>query len=91
MSDIDMESTGIYMAYPTTTELKPTYRKHKSLVNLNHTKVGITTDCFRKRRNEYHRTFNNEVEFVPLLSMPANKLAEVEGEILADQRWQMKG
>lgn len=82
MPDIDMELTGSYMAYPTTTELKPTYRKHKSMVNLNHTKVGITTDCFRKRSNEYHRTFNNEVNFIPLLAMPADELALIEGEIL---------
>lgn len=77
-----MDSTGIYVAFPTTTKLKPTYRNHKSMVNLRHTKVGITTDSFRKRSNEYHRTFNNEVKFIPLVAMPAKNLAEVEGEIL---------
>lgn len=74
------------MAYPTTTKLKPTYRKHKSMVNLNHTNVGITTDSFRNRSNEYHRTFNNEVRFIPLVSMPSDKLAQVEGKILSTLR-----
>lgn len=86
MSLINMESTGIYMAFPTTTKLKPTYRKHKSMVNDQHTKVGITVKSFRERSGEYNRTFDGEVDFVPLLVMDPNELAFIEKEILTALR-----
>ena len=81
-----MESTGIYMAFPTTKKLKPTYRKHKSMVNDQHTKVGITVKSFRERSGEYNRTFDGEVDFVPLLVMDPNELAFIEKEILTALR-----
>ena len=80
------EHTGIYLAYPTTSVLKQTYRNHKSMVNDQHTKVGITVKSFRERGNEYNRTFDREVDFVPLIIMAVDELAIVEQEVLAALR-----
>jgi hypothetical protein len=80
------EYTGIYLAYPTTTTLKQTYRNHKSMVNDQHTKVGITVKSFRERSNEYERTFDGEVEFVPLVVMEPEQLALIEKDILSALR-----
>ena len=80
------EHTGIYLAYPTTHTLKQTYRNHKSMVNNQHTKVGVTVKSFRERSSEYARTFDGEIEFVPLLIMQPDELAAIEKEILAALR-----
>ena len=79
----DSEFTGIYLAFPTTSELKRTYRNHTSMVNDQHTKVGITVKSFRERSSEYNRTFGGEVKFVPLLAMKPDDLAEIEKIILS--------
>ncbi len=79
----DSNHTGIYLAYPTSQQLKRTYRNHTSLVNDQHTKVGITVKSFRERGSEYMRTFGGEVKFVPLVSMSPHKLAAIEKVLLA--------
>ena len=79
---IDNLSTGIYIAYPTTAELKPIYRGLKTKVNHSHTKVGITVKSFQSRGREYHSTFGGEVEFTPIAEVPADKLLGMEKIIL---------
>ena len=82
VSRISRSSTGVYMAYPTTSVLKPIYRKLKTQVNDQHTKVGITTDSFAIREREYRNTFQGEVVFTPLAEVPASRLAEIEKLLL---------
>lgn len=81
------------MAYPTTSVLKPIYRKLKTQVNDQHTKVGITTDSFAIREREYKNTFQGEVVFVPLAEAPATRLAEIENLLLVElkSRYQRVG
>jgi hypothetical protein len=83
---ISRSATGIYIAYPTTQVLKPIYRKLKTQVNSAHTKVGITTGRFSTREQEYMRTFNGEVRFVPIVAVPALQLRAIEHVILSEMR-----
>ncbi len=83
-SDIKPHSTGVYLAYPTTEAFKPTYRRHKTLVNLEHTKVGITVSSFRSRWSEYKRTFQAEVAFHPLFELSASQLSIYEARLLSE-------
>lgn len=83
---IDKRSTGVYIAFPTTAELKPTYRGHKSQVNNRHTKVGITIKSFESREREYRVTFGGEVEFIPLVEVPSEQLKELEKVLLMKVR-----
>lgn len=80
------DAIGVYLAYPTTSVLRPTYRGHKTLVNHEHTKVGITTKAFVTRENEYMRTFSFELAFFPLLVAPLASLYVMEHAILAEMR-----
>lgn len=75
---IKWSATGLYMAYPTTDERKPIFRGYKTMVNRNHTKVGITRDSFAQRQKEYLKTFDGEVEFIPLIEIPKDRLKESE-------------
>lgn len=79
-------STGIYMAYPTTEELKPTYRGHKSFVNCRHTKIGITKQGFEARRSSYHKTFDGEVAFRVIAEVPPERLDSIERKLLTELR-----
>lgn len=79
----DSDFSGVYLAYPTTPMLKRTYRNHTSLVNNQHTKVGITVKSFRERSSEYYRTFDGELEFVALLIMPPEDVVKAEPTILS--------
>jgi len=90
---VNLSSTGVYMAYPTTAVLKPIYRKLKTQVNDQHTKVGITTDSFAIRGREYRNTFQGEVVFAPLVEAPASRLAEIEALLLTElcSRYQRVG
>jgi len=72
------------MAYPTSPVLKPIYRKLKTQVNDQHTKVGKTRDSFEKRAREYRNTFNQEVEFFPLIEVPLGYLDVVETAVLLE-------
>ena len=90
---VSISSTGVYMAYPTASELKPIYRKLKTQVNNQHTKVGITTDSFAIRGREYRNTFQGEVVFTPLVEVPAGRLADIETLLLVElcSRYQRVG
>lgn len=77
-------TTGVYIAYPTIKEFKPTYRGHKTLVNHDHTKVGITRSNFIAREDEYMSTFQFEVAFFPVLELSADHLARFEARLLAE-------
>ena len=61
------EKIGIYIAYPTTSELKPIYKGYKTRVNNNHIKVGKCENGFLDREKDYQGTFHNEVEFHPIV------------------------
>lgn len=81
--EVRAKATGVYLAFPTTEVLKPTYRGHRTLVNLDHTKVGITTSSFHSRWSEYNRTFGGEVALYPLFELDVSTLAEFESLYLA--------
>ena len=65
---IDMNETGVYLAYPTTSVLKPVYRGYKAQVNDMHTKVGITEDSFSSRKNSLI-SCKCPKEFLPLFRL----------------------
>jgi hypothetical protein len=52
------------------------------MVNDQHTKVGKTRDSFEKRAREYRKTFNQEVQFFPLVEVPLGYLDAVESAVL---------
>ncbi len=83
-SDIHPQAVGVYLAYPTSETLKPIYRKLKTHVNSEHTKVGITSLSFASREREYKNTFQREVEFIRLAEVPVDRLAEVEAAVLLE-------
>jgi hypothetical protein len=78
----DLRATGIYMAYPTTSVLKPIYRGYATKVNNEHTKVGMAQDSFHARKRGYLNTFDGEVEFIPIAEVTLDVLAAVEQRIL---------
>ena len=92
-TSIPDDATGYYLAYPTTSTLKPTYRGHKTLVNHEHTKVGVATKSFLSRKKEYLNTFHREVAFVPLVIVPPDALSSLEVRVLAEmyQRYPRSG
>jgi hypothetical protein len=77
---------GIYIAFPTSRVLKSIYRpkNYKTLVNDQHTKVGITKNSFAQRRKGYVDNFDNKVNFIPLAIVPLDKLDEAENLILGE-------
>jgi hypothetical protein len=79
----DWNSTGIYIAYPTSPTLKPIYRGYTTMVNDRHTKVGIARDSFAARRNSYVGTFDGEVVFLPVAVIDAQHVEAIEQVILA--------
>lgn len=74
---------GIYLAYPTTSQLKHIDRNLKTRVNHFHTKVGKTSSSFKVRQAQYEKVFDKEVKFEPLAEVPPELIAEVEQEILS--------
>jgi hypothetical protein len=76
------EKIGIYIAYPTTSELKPIFKGLKTKVNNNHTKVGKCENGFLGREKDYHKTFNNEVEFHPIVILNTNEDVKETEELL---------
>lgn len=65
-----MTSPGIYLAYPTTPELKPIYPCYKTLVNGEHTKLGIARRSFQDRERQYIRTFQGRFYSIPFCRWP---------------------
>ena len=63
-----LDRTGIYIAFLTSPSLKSIYppKNYKAKVNNQHTNVGITKDSFRARKRDYLKSFDNEVEFIPV-------------------------
>ena len=86
MSDI-WGKTGIYIAWPTTDEMKPIYRGSPTMVNDQCTNVGKTANSFQARQGDYLATFGSEVKFEPLAAIEGSKeLAQIEEEILLAMR-----
>jgi hypothetical protein len=73
---------GIYIAYPTTSELKPIYEGYKTRVNNSHTKVGKTVKSFLDREENYQTTFKNEVEFHPVVILKKVEDLDVEKDVI---------
>jgi len=73
---------GIYIAYPTTSELKPIDKGLKTEVNDNHTKVGKCENSFLGREKNYLKTFHNEVEFHPVVILKKIEEVKIEKELI---------
>ena len=82
-SIIDIDDTGIYIAYPMSPVLKSIYppKNYKTQVNDQHTKVG-KAECFKSRKKEYLTSFHNEVTFIPIARVPRKQLELAEEKIL---------
>jgi hypothetical protein len=76
------EKIGIYIAYPTSSEFKPIYYKFKTKVNNNHTKVGKCENGFLGREKNYQKTFDNEVEFHPIVILNTKEDVQIEKELI---------
>ena len=78
------KETGIYIAFPTSRVMKSIYRpkNYKTLVNDQHTKVGITKNSFASRRKSYTDNFDNQVNFIPLAIVHPDQLNKAETSIL---------
>ena len=76
------EKIGIYIAYPTSSELKPIYYKFKTKVNNNHTKVGKCEIGFLGREKNYQKTFDKEVEFHPIVILKKVEDLDVEKDVI---------
>lgn len=87
-----MNSTGIYIAYPTSATLKSIHppKNYKTKVNNSHTKIGIAKDSFKARKTSYFRDFDNEVEFIPVAKIAENQLEQVEKAILEKVKMRYK-
>ncbi len=83
-----LDKTGIYIAFPTSSTIKSIYpqKQYKAMVNNQHTKVGIAKDSLRARKLSYLRTFDNEVEFVPIAVVEQEFLKSVEERIILEIR-----
>ena len=83
-----LDGTGIYLAFPTSSMLKSIYPKkqHKTMVNDQHTKIGIAKDSLRARKRSYLKTFDNEVEFVPIALVENVFLESIEDRIISELR-----
>jgi hypothetical protein len=86
MKPLNPFSTGIYIAYPTSPILRPIYRGYKTLVNDQHTKVGIARRSFAEREKNYFVSFNKEVVFRPILELPREQLRNIERALIAELR-----
>lgn len=73
---------GIYLAYPTTTQMKRIDRNLKTRVNDCHTKVGKTSSSFKGREAYYKKVFDGEVRFEALAEVPRERMREVERNVL---------
>ena len=73
---------GIYIAYPTTSELKPIFKGLKTKVNNNHTKVGKCEIGFLGREKNYQKTFDKEVEFHPIVILKKVEDLDVEKDVI---------
>jgi len=76
---------GIYIAFPTSRVMKSIYRpkNYKTMVNEQHTKVGITKNSFKSRRKGYIDNFDNQVNFIPIAIVHPDQLNKAETSILA--------
>lgn len=74
---------GIYLAYPTTPQLKRIDRNLKTHVNHSHTKVGKTSASFKAHQAYYEKVFDRDIKFEPLAEVPQERMAEVEQEVLS--------
>ncbi len=80
---ISMSATGLYIAYLTTAELKPTTRGSGTLVNNRHTNVGSTSRSFAERRAGYESDFGTEFRFEPVLELPPHEIVAVHNAVLS--------
>ncbi len=81
-ASINWQSTGLYIAYPTTKILKPIYPGYATKVNHAHTKIGIAKDSFFARKNSYISIFGGEVQFIPIIEINKDILPALEQKII---------
>jgi hypothetical protein len=92
MNDI-LSKTGIYIAHPTSAVLKSIYKpkNYKTMVNDEHTKVGIAKHSFLARSKGYYSNFDNEVMFKPIVIIEdINLLVIIEKHLLSQIRLEFK-
>jgi len=91
MSEIKVK-TGIYIAYPTTPELKSIYRpkSYKTMVNERHTKAGIAKESFGSREKGYVDNFDGEVVFRPIAVIAVENLKPAEDVVLSALKAEFK-
>ena len=80
---INVNGTGIYIAYPRSENVTQVTGGPGSGVNCRYTKVGTTADSFYASGRAYRRAFENQVKFMPLVEIPARHLPYTEEKILA--------
>jgi len=92
MDDEINTKTGIYIAYPTSPELKSIYRpkNYKTKVNNQHTKVGIAKDNFNSRKKDYLANFDNEVEFYPIVLVEIEHIDYAESLVISAIKLEFK-
>ena len=56
------------------------------MVNDQHTKVGIAKDSLGARKRSYLKTFDNEVEFIPVAVVDQEVLQVIERRIIRELR-----
>jgi hypothetical protein len=56
------------------------------MVNDQHTKVGIAKDSLGARKRRYLKTFDNEVEFIPVAVVDLEVLQVIERRIIRELR-----
>ena len=83
---------GIYLAHPTSPELKSIYKAkdYKTKVNNQHTKIGKADSSFAKAMSRYRSSFDGEIKFIPIASMDKQALGIVEDAIKVEMNSRFK-
>jgi hypothetical protein len=78
------KDTGIYLVYTKSSKLQSIYKQknYKTLVNNQHTKIGITQNSFASRKKTYEANFGSDLVFKELIILDKKHLKNIEDEIL---------
>jgi hypothetical protein len=77
--------TGVYIAYPASPVLKSINKSnnHTTMVNDQHTKLGISKGSFLNNKKEHRDNFDNEVDFIPVATIGSEYLGHIEAQIIS--------
>jgi hypothetical protein len=83
---------GVYLAYPTSPELKSIYKAkdYKTKVNNQHTKIGKADSSFANAMSRYTSSFDGEIKFVPIASVDKQAIEIVEASIKKEMNSRFK-